>query len=168
MLEAFWEWAWQRHHNVLSWYIRPLFLIPYAWSAHRRSIAGIALTLLALATSMFWFPAPAHVEPWVEEFLAAESAYLTAAWTPAKVIGTLAVPVFLGLLAVAFWRRSWRWGVAVLVAGALGKLAWSVGEAGSAGWAVAAPALVGLGVCVAAVLLGVRLQAHRSRTAGRR
>ena len=162
MLETFWEWAWQRHHNVLSWYIRPLFLIPYAWFAHRRSIVGIAVTLVALATSMFWFPAPAHVEPWVEEFLAAESAYLTSPWTPAKAIGTLSVPVFLGSLAVAFWRRSWRWGIAVLVAGALGKLAWSVLEAGPAGGAVAAPALLGLGVCVGAVLIGVRLQTRRA------
>ena len=28
---SFWDWLWQRHHNQLSWYIRPLFLIPVCW-----------------------------------------------------------------------------------------------------------------------------------------
>jgi ABC-type glycerol-3-phosphate transport system substrate-binding protein len=27
--EEFTTWAWERHHNVLSWYIRPLFLLPF-------------------------------------------------------------------------------------------------------------------------------------------
>ncbi|QIK71545.1 hypothetical protein G7070_03740 [Propioniciclava coleopterorum] len=167
MWEVFWDWAWQRHHNVLSWYIRPLFLIPYVWFAHRRSVTGMLVTLAALGTSMFWFPAPARVEPWVEEFLAAELAYLNSPWTAAKVLGTLAVPAFLGLLAVAFWKRSWRWGVGVLVAGALGKLLWSVLEAGPSGWAIAAPALIGLAACVAAVLIGVRWRARRHPEGGR-
>lgn len=26
--DAFFNWAFKRHHNVLSWYIRPLFIIP--------------------------------------------------------------------------------------------------------------------------------------------
>jgi len=51
-------WAWERHHNVLSWYIRPLFVLPFAYCAYKRSLWGMTLTLLALATSMFWFPAP--------------------------------------------------------------------------------------------------------------
>ena len=50
------DWAYHRHENVLSWYVRPLFLLPLAWFAHRRSGWGIAATLVALATSMAWFP----------------------------------------------------------------------------------------------------------------
>ena len=34
---SFWDWLWQRHHNQLSWYIRPLFLIPFCWFAYRSS-----------------------------------------------------------------------------------------------------------------------------------
>jgi hypothetical protein len=56
LLDAFLSWAWARHHNVLSWYVRPLFLLPFCYFAYRRSVKGIALTLLALATSMFWSP----------------------------------------------------------------------------------------------------------------
>ena len=52
--QALAAWAWARHHNVLSWYVRPLFLLPLAWSAHRRSPAGTAVTLVGLVTSMAW------------------------------------------------------------------------------------------------------------------
>lgn len=31
--EALMEWAFARHHNTASWYIRPLFLIPLCWFA---------------------------------------------------------------------------------------------------------------------------------------
>ena len=44
-------WAWARHHNILSWYIRPLFLLPFCFFAYRRSLLGIAVTLVALATA---------------------------------------------------------------------------------------------------------------------
>lgn len=160
----FWQWAWQRHHNVLSWYIRPLFVLPYVWFAAKRSIVGMLLTVVAVLTSMFWFPAPERTEPWVREFLAAELAYLQAPWTTGKVALTLPVPIFFVLLGVAFWKHSWRWGVAVMAAGALGKVAWSVAEAGASGWATAAPALIGLAVCVVVVVVAVRLRArHRTK-----
>ncbi len=53
LLDEFLSWARARHHNPLSWYIRPLFLLPFCYFAYKRSMWGIALTLLALATSMF-------------------------------------------------------------------------------------------------------------------
>ena len=74
-------WAWSRHHNVLSWYVRPLFILPFCFFAYRRSLFGIVLTIIALATSMFWFPVPEHASPAVNEMLKAEEAYLTADWT---------------------------------------------------------------------------------------
>lgn len=77
ILNGFLSWAWERHHNVLSWYIRPLFILPLAYFSYKRSIAGIVLTLVALATSMFWFPAPERVDPRIEEFLAFEREWLT-------------------------------------------------------------------------------------------
>jgi hypothetical protein len=70
--EEFVAWAWERHHNVLSWYIRPHFILPFCLFAYRRSLLGIVLTILALATSMFWFPAPEHASPAVNEMLASE------------------------------------------------------------------------------------------------
>lgn len=53
VLSDFLAWAWARHHNVLSWYIRPLFILPYIYFAYKRSWKGLAVTVIALATSMF-------------------------------------------------------------------------------------------------------------------
>src|SRR3712207_9488974 len=111
LLADFGDWAFDRHANPLSWYIRPLFLIPLAWFAHRRSGWGIAGTLVALATSMFWFPAPAQPDPQVLEFLQDEVDWIVSPWTPVKWALALATPLCLGLLAAAFWRRSWVFGL---------------------------------------------------------
>lgn len=124
-LSDFAAWAWARHHNEWSWYIRPLFLVPYCWFAWRRSLAGLALTVAALATSMFWFPAPETPSPLALDVLAAERDYLLAPWTWWKVAVALLVPATLIALAAAFWRRSFVWGVAVVNVIALAKVAWS-------------------------------------------
>ena len=73
---SFWDWLWQRHQNQLSWYIRPLFLIPLWWFAYKRSGAGIMATVLLLLTSMGWFPPPRQVSPRVQQFLQFEQQYL--------------------------------------------------------------------------------------------
>lgn len=160
LITAFAEWAWQRHHNIASWYIRPLFLMPLAWFAYRRIARGIVVTLLALATSMFWFPAPATPDPRVAEFLAFEQRWLTAGLTTASVLGALLVVAALTAYCVAFWRRSVAWGVVLLNAMAVGKLAWCVwGD--DAGWAMAAPALTGLIVCDLILLAAVRYRKVR-------
>jgi hypothetical protein len=144
-LADFWAWAWARHHNILSWYIRPLFLIPFIAFAYRRSLQGIVLTLLALATSMFWFPAPAQPDPGVIAFLEAEQEYLFGPWNIWKGLLSSLVPVSLLALALAFWRRSFVWGLVVLNAIALVKTLWSFAVSGAGGGlAVTLPALAGL------------------------
>lgn len=107
LLSDFLAWAWARHHNVLSWYIRPLFIIPYIYFAYKRSWKGLVITVIALATSMFWFPAPETVDPMVEQFLQAERDYLLGTWGIGKVLLTLTLPAFFYFLALAFWKRSW-------------------------------------------------------------
>jgi hypothetical protein len=152
----FLTWAWQRHANVMSWYIRPLFILPLALFSFRRSPSGIALTLIALATSMFWFPAPAVVDPKIAQFLAFEREWLTSGWTPGKVMQTMLVPAFLIALCWAFWKRSLVLGLVIINAMALGKMAWGVIEGDGTGWAMQLPAIVGLAICN-----GFVLYAHR-------
>jgi hypothetical protein len=165
-INDFLAWAWARHHNILSWYIRPLFILPYIYFAYKRSWKGLAITILALATSMFWFPAPDSVDPMVSEFLQAEKDYLTGTWTLPKILLTLTVPLFFYLLGLSFWKRSWWWGVVVINLAALGKIAWSVAEGGESGWAILIPAVVGMAVCDAAVYFGVKyLNNRKSQTA---
>jgi hypothetical protein len=155
--DEFAAWAWARHHNELSWYIRVLFLLPFCYFAYRRSLWGITLTVLALVTSMFWFPAPERVNPRAAEFLAVEREYLTGDWTLSKILLALLVPVSFAALAVAFWRRSLVWGLAVINAMVLVKIVWSFYFGDESGGLTLLPsALAGLAVCDAVILYVVR------------
>ncbi len=156
-IDEFAAWAWARHHNELSWYIRPLFLLPFCYFAYKRSLWGITLTIVALATSMFWFPAPERVDPRAAEFLAMEREYLTSDWTLWKVLLALVVPISFAALAVAFWKRSLVWGLVVINAMVLVKIAWSFYFGDESGGLTLLPsALVGLAVCDAAILYVAR------------
>jgi hypothetical protein len=150
-------WAWARHHNVLSWYVRPLFFLPFCYFAYRRSLWGIVLTLLALVTSMFWFPAPEHASPAVNEMLASERQYLTDNWTLWKVLIALLVPLTFAALGLAFWKRSLVWGLAVVNAAILFKIAWTFLFSTEAGAMSHLPAaVVGIVVCDALILYVMR------------
>jgi hypothetical protein len=155
-------WAWDRHHNVLSWWIRPLFLIPYCWFAWRRSWPGLVLTLVALATSMFWFPAPERTSPAVLEMLQGERDYLLGEWTVWKVAIALLVPLMFAGIALALWRRSIVWAVVVINGGILFKIAWTFFVSGTDGaLAHLLPAVVGLALIDCAAVLAVRWMRRR-------
>ena len=161
--DEFVAWAWARHHNVLSWYIRPLFILPFCYFAYRRSLWGIVLTVVALATSMFWFPAPEHSGSAVNEMLASEREYLTANWTLWKILIALLVPFSFAALALAFWKRSLVWGLAVINAMVLFKIAWTFLFSTEAGAMSHLPAAVlDLAVCDALILYVMRRMHARS------
>lgn len=160
--EDFFEWAFRRHQNLWSWYLRPLFLIPFCIAAYRRSFTGVFLSVFAMLTSMFWFPQPAQVSSQVQEFLAFERNYLTSDWDAMKITLAATVPISLSLLALAFWIRSLWMGIAVIVLMAVGKVLWSVAEAGESGWAIIVPAVLGLLVCVGLFTIGFMLQKRKS------
>ena len=172
-LEGFADWAWARHHNVLSWYVRPLFLLPLAWSAHRRSPVGIATTLVAPATSTFWFPAPSRADPRVAEFLRFEREWLSGDWSPGKVALTGLVPLSLEKDPVpaplASSRRCPGRGRGLtgspLNAMAVGKVLWGVRSGEGTGWAMAVPA--GAGLLVGDVVLVLAVRSRRGRLAPR-
>ncbi len=155
-LDGFLSWVWARHHNELSWYVRPLFLLPFCFFAYRRSVLGIVVTLLVFPTSLFWFPAPENPSPRVEEYLAWERHFLTEGSVVARVVFLLLVVAFFVALATAFWKRNWLWGLAVLNVGTLLKVIWSVAFGGAVGWASLAPSLFTLAVTDAAILLAAR------------
>jgi hypothetical protein len=156
--------AWARHHNILSWYIRPLFLLPFCWFAYRRSLLGIAATLVALATSMAWFPAPANPGPAVVEMLDAERDYLLGPWNAGKIVASLLVPAAFTALALAFWRQSWVWGLVVINGAILFKIGWTYAVSGAAGAnAHLVPALAGLALVDGLLVVVARMAAHRRR-----
>jgi hypothetical protein len=169
LLNDFLSWVWARHHNELSWYVRALFLLPFCFFAYRRSILGILVTLLVFPTSLFWVPAPEDPSPRVEGYLAWEIQFLTEGSVVARVALALLVVGFFVALAAAFWKRSWLWGLAVLNAGTLLKVIWSVAFGGAAGWASLAPSIFTLVVTDAVILLAMRfLKRRRKRREGTR
>jgi hypothetical protein len=167
LLADFGDWAFDRHANVLSWYIRPLFLLPLAWFAYHRSGWGIAGTLVAFATSIFWFPAPAVPDPQIVEFLDFERDWLTGNWDGQQILMSLLSPLSLGAFCLAFWKRSVAWGLVILNVMAVGKLLWGIVAGDGTGWAMTAPGLAGM-VIGDIVFLWVlrRMRARREPLAG--
>ncbi|NLM75008.1 MAG: hypothetical protein GX187_02800 [Clostridiaceae bacterium] len=149
--DTFFDWAFERHHNILSWYIRPLFIIPMVIFAFKKSYTGIFASIFALFTSMFWFPVPAAINPKVMEFLAFEMDYLKGAWTAPKIIMSLSVPLFFFMLLTAAWKRNWRWLLGVIIGAAVLKIIWSVAFSGEAGMSILKPAILGLIICIGGV-----------------
>lgn len=154
--KSFFDWAYERHQNQLSWYLRPLFLIPFCYFAYKRSWAGIFGTVFFLLTSMFWFPKPEVVSDQVKQFLEMEKEYLSGDWGGAKILMSLLVPVSFTALGVAFWKRSLWFGLSIVVFMAIAKMIWSVAFGGEAGKSIFIPAIIGLVICVGLIYLGFR------------
>lgn len=146
-LNDFLTWAWARHHNPLSWYIRPLFVLPFCYFAYKKSVAGLLLTVGGVLSSMFWFPAPSEADPRAAAFLAMEREYVTGGWTWAKTAMTALVPVWFVVLGLAFWRRSLIAGLVVINVGAALKVIWSFYFGGDTAWSIVLPVSVGAVVC---------------------
>lgn len=151
------DWAYARHTNKLSWYIRPLWILPLGYSAWQRSAKGIGWSLAGLVSSMFWFPKPDAIDPKVQRFLDMEKEYLLDP-TPTKLLSLTAIPIKMGLLLAAFWQRSLGSGLLVVNQIAVLKVIWSLRNGGESGRAVIKPAMAGLVVCNAAIIGFARLR----------
>jgi hypothetical protein len=153
----------RRTDVILSVAALALVIVAAGVIAATSSFLGIVLTLLALATSMFWFPAPEHASPAVKEMIRTEEPYLTANWTLWKVLIALLIPLTFAALGLAFWRRSLVWGLAVVNAAILFKIAWTFLFSTGAGALSHLPAAVlGLVVCDALILYVIRRIRARS------
>ncbi len=163
-MPGFFEWIFQRHHNQLSWYIRPLFLIPFCFFAYKKNLAGISITIFALLTSMFWFRIPEAPSETVKQFLAMEMEYLTGSWGITKIIFTALIPATMTVLAAAIWKRNIKTGLIVVIFMAGAKVLWSLMEGGDSGLSVIVPAVIGLVICTAAIYKGFHFFQIRKRT----
>ena len=152
----FFDWVFERHHNQWSWYVRPLFLLPFCYFAYKKSFTGMMFSIFALFTSMFWFPKPEIVSENVKDFLAFEKDYLYGEWNLSKQLLTLTVPLSLLALGLAFWKRSLLIGLGVVVLMATGKIVWSIQNAGEAGKSILIPAIIGLLLCCGLLYYGFR------------
>lgn len=154
--DNFFNWVYERHQNQLSWFIRPIFLIPFCFFAYMRSWTGISVTVFCLLTSMFWFDKPDTVSIEVEKFLNFEKEWLYEDWNFNKILLILTVPISLSALALAFWNRSLWMGLGVIILIASGKIVWSIHNAGDSGKSIILPAITGLIICCALIYFGFR------------
>jgi hypothetical protein len=150
-LSDFLNWAWARHHNPLSWYIRPFFILPICYFAYKNSIRGVLLTVVAVTSSMFWFPAPVTPDPTAATFLEVERQWIAGPLTLAQLVFTALIPVWFIALAAAFRRRLWMVAALVIAAGTALKVAWSFYVGGASAWIIVPPVALGNAV-VAGVL----------------
>ena len=159
--KSFFDWAWARHHNMLSWYVRSIALLPFIYFAYKRSWTGMAFSVFAILTSMAWFPAPASASGDAAAFLAMEEDYLFSPWNAYKILISLTVPLMFVLLAVAFWNRNFIYGAVVIVVAVLMKIIWSLIEGGQSGWTLVPIAIIGLLITLGLIYWGYRRQTNR-------
>jgi hypothetical protein len=162
--ESFFQWAFERHHNQWSWYIRPIFLIPFCYFAYKRSWAGISITIFCLFTSMFWFNKPAVVSDSVTTFLQFEKDWLYSEWNYQKWLLIFTVPISFFALGLAFWNRSLFMGLGVIILMATGKIIWSIYNAGESGKSILVPAVLGLLLCSGLIYYGFKRQEKKRST----
>lgn len=154
--QTFFDWVFDRHHNQLSWYIRPIFLIPFCFFAYKHSWSGISITIFALFTSMFWFSRPEVVSADVIEFLQFEKDYLNGEWHIKKIMMALTIPISFIALGLSFWKRSLLMGLGVIVLMTTGKMVWSIQNAGESGKSILIPAVIGLLICCGFIYYGFK------------
>jgi len=147
----FFDWTFARHHNILSWYIRPLFIIPIIFFAFKKSLTGIFVSIFALFTSMFWFPIPETNNTQVLTFLAYEMEYLKGAWTVSKISMSLLVPIFFAALIIAAWKRNLKLLIGVVIVAAVLKVLWSILFSPEGGVSILKPAVAGLIICIGVI-----------------
>lgn len=154
--QVFFDWVFERHHNQWSWYIRPLFLIPFCYFSYKRRWSGISITIFCLFTSMFWFNKPEVVSDNVKAFLEFEKDWLYGEWNFQKAMLILTVPISFFALGLSFWKRSLLMGLGVVVLMATGKVIWSIQNAGESGKSILIPALIGLLLCSGLIYYGFK------------
>ena len=161
-LVDFLNWAWARHHNPLSWYIRPLFILPFCYFAYKRSVRGMVWTIVAVTSSTFWFPAPAVPDPTAATFLEAERRWITGSVTLAQVVLTALIPVWFIALATTLRRRLWAGAALVITAGTALKVAWSFYVGGASAWIIVPPVALGNAVVAGVLFYAYWRTRHRS------
>ena len=149
--EIFFTWAFQRHYNILSWYIRPLFIIQIIWSAYKKLFSGISISIFGLFTSMFWFPKPNITNPEIVKFLNFEANYLKSGWTIDKIVLLFTVIIFFVFIIVSTWTKNWKLLLLILIATAILKIFNSYLLTGKSALSMLKPAVTGLIVCMIAV-----------------
>ncbi len=159
--QDFFNWVFERHHNQWSWYLRPIFLIPFCYFAYKHNWAGISITIFLLFTSMFWFSKPEFVNMNVTTFLQFEKEWLYGEWDLKKTMLVFTIPISFFFLGLSFWNRNFLSGLVVVVLIAFGKIIWSLHNAGESGKSILFPAVSGLILYIILLFFGFKRKFER-------
>ena len=96
----------------------------------------------------------------VDGFLNFEKTYLTSGWSPDKIVALIAIILFFIFLISTTWNRKWKWLLVVIAAGAVLKVIHSLVFSGEDALSIVKPAVLGLILCVAAVVFFVRRRSN--------
>ena len=160
-LTEFSDWAWARHHNEWSWFIRPFIVLAFctaAWFRRRNLVVAIGFFF---PISAVVFPAPAVPKPYVIAFLNSERQLLEGLSLFSWFIFVSAVVLFLWLLAAAFWKRSFWLGILLANAATAIKLMFSLFVWPDTGQAAIFPSLLTMVIVNALAFLMWQLYLRR-------
>lgn len=136
------DWAFARHLNPLSWYIRPIFLVLFAFFAYKHNWKAIVATLVLMTSSMVWFPKPATINAQMQTVLEMEKQLLSSPVSAILALGTMVA--FMTLVGVALWKHSLKMGLIILNATLVGKMVFTLLFSGEDGWAPLGNTIFGL------------------------
>ncbi len=105
---------------------------------------------------MFWFNRPEYVSDNVKTFLQFEKDWLYGEWNLKKIILIITVPISFFALGLAFWKRSLLMGLGVVILMTIGKIVWSIQNAGESGKSIMIPAILGLLICSGLIYYGFK------------
>ena len=154
------DWAFRRHLNPFSWYIRPLFLLVLVYAAYKRSWKGVLVTFVLMMSSMVWFPEPKKIDLQMKKVLEFEQMLLSSQVSAVLTIAFMLV--FLGFILAAFWKRSLVFGLILLNVTLVGKVALSLLFTGKNGWAPLGNTIFGL-MMVNGIGLFIKYQNQKKR-----
>lgn len=121
---TFFDWAFNRHLNPISWYIQPVFLLTFCFFAYRKSIVGILATVLMSLTSAFWFPQPERVSELATTLTYFQAEWFYGVWGAKKIMFTLLFAGVISGILLSFWNRSLIAGILTMFTACLTKLLW--------------------------------------------
>ncbi|MBL1409949.1 hypothetical protein [Sphingobacterium faecale] len=155
------EWAFQRHLNPLSWYIRPIFLILLCYVAYKRRLFWILILFLVMMSSMVWFPSPKEINPQMQKILELEKELLAH---PKSAIATISfMLLFVIAILIAFWHHSLKWGLLIVNVTLIGKVVLTLFLTGENGWAPIGNTLFGL-ILVNGIALTISYRKKQCKT----
>ncbi len=140
------DWAWARHHNELSWFIRPLIILAFCYAAWTHRFCTVIMLGLFFPLSAVLFPAPETPKPYIVEFLNSERDLLESLSLLGWITFIGAVVLFLWVLAAAFWKRDFWLGVLLANAASIIKLTFSLLVWPDTGYAAVFPTLLTVAV----------------------